>query len=60
MPIIVAALVRLPAAAQARTSSAWLNERPRKVVAAALGLVVVAMLVELGDRDAYEFVYFQF
>ena len=39
---------------------AWLNERPRKVVAAALGLVVVAILVELGDREAYEFVYFQF
>jgi len=25
-----------------------------------LGLVAVALLVELGDRDAYEFVYFQF
>jgi hypothetical protein len=30
------------------------------VVAAALGLVIVAVLVELGDREAYEFVYFQF
>ncbi len=39
---------------------AKLNERPRTLIAVVLGLVVVAMLVELGDRDAYEFVYFQF
>jgi hypothetical protein len=38
----------------------WINERPRTIAAAALGLVAVALLVELGDRDAYEFVYFQF
>ncbi len=59
LPIIVAALVAclLPAS---QDIVAWLNERPRKVVAAALGLVVVAILVELGDREAYEFVYFQF
>ena len=38
----------------------WINERPRTVAAAALGLLAVALLVELGDRDAYEFVYFQF
>ena len=35
-------------------------KRGRKVVAAALALAVVALLIELGDRDAYEFVYFQF
>ena len=29
-------------------------------IAAVLGLLAVAILVELGDRDAYEFVYFQF
>ena len=39
---------------------AKLNERPRALIAVVLGLVVVAVLVELGDRDAYEFVYFQF
>ena len=39
---------------------AKLNERPRTLIAVVLGLVVVAVLVELGDRDAYEFVYFQF
>jgi len=59
LPIIVAAAcaVLLPAS---QDIVAWLNERPRKVVAAALGLVIVAVLVELGDREAYEFVYFQF
>src|SRR5262245_8260561 len=38
----------------------WLSARPRRLVAAALGLVMVAVLVALGDRDVYEFVYFQF
>ena len=58
-PIVVAALCAflLPAS---QDIVAWLNERPRKVIAAALGFVVLAVLVELGDREAYEFVYFQF
>jgi hypothetical protein len=58
-PIIVAGVIActLPAS---QDIAAWLNERPRKAVAAALALVVVAILVELGDREAYEFVYFQF
>jgi alginate O-acetyltransferase complex protein AlgI len=58
-PIIVAALCAflLPAS---QDIVAWLNERPRKVIAAALGFVLLAVLVELGDREAYEFVYFQF
>jgi D-alanyl-lipoteichoic acid acyltransferase DltB (MBOAT superfamily) len=38
----------------------WLVARPRRLVAAALGLVMVGVLVALGDRDVYEFVYFQF
>ena len=59
LPIIVAGVVActLPAS---QDIVMWLNERPRKVVAAALALVMVAILVELGDREAYEFVYFQF
>ena len=58
-PIIVAALCAylLPASQEI---VAWLNERPRTVCAAVLGLVAVAVLVNLGDRDVYEFVYFQF
>ena len=58
-PIVVAALCAflLPAS---QDIVARLMERPRAAIAAALGLVGVAMLVELGDRDTYEFVYFQF
>jgi alginate O-acetyltransferase complex protein AlgI len=58
-PITIAALcaVFLPAS---QHIVAWLNERPKTLIAAGLGLIVVAVLVELGDRDAYEFVYFQF
>jgi D-alanyl-lipoteichoic acid acyltransferase DltB (MBOAT superfamily) len=40
--------------------AARLLERPRAIVAAALALVAVAILVELGDKDSYDFIYFQF
>ena len=58
-PIIIAALAAflLP---PSQEIVARLNERPRQAIAAALALVVVGMLIELGDREAYEFVYFQF
>jgi hypothetical protein len=58
-PIVVAALCAflLPAS---QDIVARLMERPRAAIATALGLIGVAMLVELGDRDTYEFVYFQF
>jgi alginate O-acetyltransferase complex protein AlgI len=58
-PIIIAALVAclLPAS---QDIVARLTERPKTALAAGLGLVAAALLVELGDRDAYEFVYFQF
>jgi hypothetical protein len=39
---------------------AWLSEHPKPVIAAALGVLMVVLLVELGDRDSYEFIYFQF
>jgi len=58
-PIVVSGLVAFLAPAS-QDIVMWINERPRTVAAAALGLVAVALLVELGDRDAYEFVYFQF
>lgn len=59
VPIFISGFVAvaLPASQDIVT---WINERPRTIAAAALGLVAVALLVELGDRDAYEFVYFQF
>jgi hypothetical protein len=58
-PIMIAALcaVALPAS---QDIAARLNARPRVAIAAALGLAFAAVLVELGDREAYEFVYFQF
>jgi alginate O-acetyltransferase complex protein AlgI len=58
-PIIIAALCAflLPAS---QDIVERLTERPRAGIAAALGLVMVALLVTLGDRDTYEFAYFQF
>src|SRR5205085_9824122 len=58
-PIIISALVAFTLPASQHIVM-WINERPRTIAAAALGLIAVALLVELGDRDAYEFVYFQF
>ena len=58
-PIIISGLVAFTLPASQHIVM-WINERPRTVAAAALGLAAVALLVELGDRDAYEFVYFQF
>jgi D-alanyl-lipoteichoic acid acyltransferase DltB (MBOAT superfamily) len=40
--------------------AARLVERPRPVVAAGLALVCIAVLAELGDKVAYDFIYFQF
>jgi hypothetical protein len=37
-----------------------LNERPSALVAAILGLAGAAILVQLGDEQSYEFIYFQF
>jgi alginate O-acetyltransferase complex protein AlgI len=58
-PIFIAALCAflLPAS---QDIVARLAERPGTVTAAALGLAAVAVLVEMGDREVYEFVYFQF
>jgi len=58
-PIIISGLVAFTLPASQHIVM-WINERPRTVAAAAFGLIAVALLVELGDRDAYEFVYFQF
>ena len=58
-PIIISGLVAVALPASQHIVM-WINARPRTIAAAALGFVAVALLVELGDRDAYEFVYFQF
>ncbi|MGE0037969.1 MAG: MBOAT family protein [Xanthobacteraceae bacterium] len=59
VPIIAAALCAflLPASQDIVDR---LTERPRGAIAAGLGVLAVIILVQLGDRDAYEFVYFQF
>jgi alginate O-acetyltransferase complex protein AlgI len=59
LPMIVAALCAflLPAS---QDIVARLTQAPRQAIAAALALAAVATLVVLGDRDSYEFVYFQF
>ncbi|MGB9368875.1 MAG: MBOAT family O-acyltransferase [Xanthobacteraceae bacterium] len=58
-PIFVAAFCALALPAS-QDIAEWLVTRPRRLVAATLGLIMVAVLVALGDRDVYEFVYFQF
>jgi hypothetical protein len=39
---------------------AWLTKRPRSWVALLLGIAVLAILIPVGDREANEFIYFQF
>ena len=58
-PIFIAAFCALALPAS-QDIAAWLNARPRMVVAAVLGFACAAALVALGDREVYEFVYFQF
>lgn len=58
-PVFVAAFCAFALPATHEIAN-WLTARPRWLVAAALGLVMVAVLVALGDREVYEFVYFQF
>ncbi len=43
-----------------RDLSVRLNEKPRAVIAVMLALAGVAILVQLGSEQSYEFIYFQF
>jgi alginate O-acetyltransferase complex protein AlgI len=58
-PLIIAPLAAflLPAS---QDIVARLTTRPRPALATGLGIVLLALLIELGDRDVYEFVYFKF
>jgi alginate O-acetyltransferase complex protein AlgI len=58
-PIFIGTLVALLLPAS-QDIVARLIERPRPIISVALGIIMVALLVELGDQDVYEFVYFQF
>ena len=58
-PIFVAPLIAclLPAS---QDIVALLTRKPRPVLAGLLGLGLLMLLIELGERNAYEFVYFKF
>jgi hypothetical protein len=58
-PLAVAALCAI-ALPSSRQLADRLNERPRALVAAILALAGAAILVQLGDEQSYEFIYFQF
>jgi alginate O-acetyltransferase complex protein AlgI len=57
LAVAAACAVLLPSSRQLADR---LNERPRLVVAMMLGLVGIAILVQLGSEQTYEFIYFQF
>jgi D-alanyl-lipoteichoic acid acyltransferase DltB (MBOAT superfamily) len=59
LPIFAAALAAclLPAS---QDIIALLTRRPRPLLAGLLGIVMLALLIELGDQDVYEFAYFKF
>jgi alginate O-acetyltransferase complex protein AlgI len=59
VPILVVPLIAflLPAS---QDIIAWLTARPRPVLAGLLGIGILALLVEIGDQELYEFIYFQF
>ena len=58
-PIVIVPLVAflLPAS---QDIVALLTRRPRPWLAALVGLGLLALLIELGERNVHEFVYFQF
>ena len=59
MPILIGPLVAflLPAS---QDIVAWLTARPRPLLAGLLGIGILALLIEIGDQQLYEFIYFQF
>jgi D-alanyl-lipoteichoic acid acyltransferase DltB (MBOAT superfamily) len=59
LPIFVAVLAAFLFPAS-QDIVARLSSRPRPVVAGLLGIGILALLVELGDQEVYEFVYFKF
>jgi alginate O-acetyltransferase complex protein AlgI len=59
LPIFAAALAALLLPAS-QDVIALLTRRPRPLLAGLLGVAVLALLIELGDQDVYEFVYFKF
>jgi alginate O-acetyltransferase complex protein AlgI len=59
MPLVIVPLIAFLAPAS-QDIVARLTARPRVVLAGLLGIGILALLIEIGDRDVHEFVYFQF
>jgi alginate O-acetyltransferase complex protein AlgI len=59
VPILAAPLIAclLPAS---QDIVARLTSKPRPVLAGLLGIGILVLLIEIGDRDVHEFVYFKF
>jgi len=59
LPIFAAVLTALLSPAS-QDVIALLTRRPRPMLAGLLGIAVLALLIELGDQEVYEFAYFKF
>jgi hypothetical protein len=59
LPIFAAVLTALLSPAS-QDIIALLTRRPRPMLAGLLGIAVLALLIELGDQEVYEFAYFKF
>lgn len=59
VPLVIVPLIAFLAPAS-QDIVAWLTSRPRPLLAGLLGIVFLALLIEIGDREVHEFAYFQF
>jgi hypothetical protein len=59
LPIFAAVLIALLSPAS-QDVIALFTRRPRPMLAGLLGIAVLGLLIELGDREVYEFAYFKF
>ena len=46
--------------ASTRTLVEWLASKPRPATAVAAALATVVVLLQIGDNETYDFIYFQF
>lgn len=59
MPLVIVPLIAFLAPAS-QDIVARMTARPRIVLAGLIGVCILALLIEIGDKDVNEFVYFQF
>lgn len=59
VPLVIVPLIAFLAPAS-QDIVARLTERPRVAVASLTAICILALLIEIGDKDVHEFVYFQF